>query len=147
METMTVAVAAGTPSNVDEFLLASGLPVQVRRLTDRTEEYLVEALADVDAVVFSSREAVTPRVMAAMKRCRVMSRRGVGVDNLDVEAATRHGLAVACVPDASVEEVSDHAVALLLACARRIVWLNDTVKSGKWGESGASALAPVRKGG
>ncbi len=146
METRTVALAAMLPPNVEGFLRTSGIPLELRHLTGRTEDYLVEALADVDAVLVSSREAVTPRVMAAMKRCKVMSRRGVGIDNLDVEAATRYGIAVACVPDASVEEVSDHAVALLLACARRIVWLNQTVKSGRWAEMGSPAPSPARQG-
>jgi phosphoglycerate dehydrogenase-like enzyme len=75
---------------------------------------------------------ITRAVLAALPRCRVVVRYGVGTDTVDVDAATEHGVAVCNVPDYGVEEVSDHALALLLALGRRIVTLDRAVRGGDW---------------
>src|SRR6185436_21061024 len=74
----------------------------------------------------------TARAIEAMSRCRVIVRAGVGVDNVDVAAASRAGIVVANVPDASIEEVSNHALALLLACSRKVVLLDRSLRGGTW---------------
>jgi len=67
-----------------------------------------------------------------MSRCRIISRFGIGVDNVDVPAATRAGIVVTRVPDYCIDEVSDHAMALLLALARKISIANAHVHAGRW---------------
>ena len=67
-----------------------------------------------------------------MKRCKVIARYGVGVDNIDVEAATEHKIIVANVPDFCIDEVSTHTMALILACARGIILLDRKIKEKKW---------------
>jgi D-3-phosphoglycerate dehydrogenase len=67
-----------------------------------------------------------------MARCRIISRFGIGVDNVDIPAATERGIVVTKVPDYCIDEVSDHAVALLLAAVRKIPFANSMVHSGRW---------------
>jgi D-3-phosphoglycerate dehydrogenase len=71
-------------------------------------------------------------VIESLDKCRVISRYGIGVNNIDIPAATKKRIAVTYVPDYCIEEVSDHALALMLACTRKICQLNETVKKGKW---------------
>ena len=97
----------------------------------RSEAEVVSAVADADAVL-NTVVPITARAIAAMARCRVIVRSGVGVDNVDVAAASIAGIVVANVPDASVEEVSNHALALLLACSRKVVLLDRSLRAGTW---------------
>lgn len=71
-------------------------------------------------------------LIARLDRCRVLSRYGVGVDNVDVEAATARGIWVARVPDYGFEEVSDHALALLLSLARNLLYVDKRIRQGDW---------------
>ncbi len=75
---------------------------------------------------------VTAEIIRQMKRCRVISRFGIGVDNVDLPAATEAGIVVTKVPDYCIDEVSDHAMALLLALARKIAFANARVHGGRW---------------
>jgi D-3-phosphoglycerate dehydrogenase len=71
-------------------------------------------------------------VIESLKKCKVIARYGVGVDNIDVEAATEHKIIVANVPDYCVDEVSTHAIALILACARGITLLDNKIREKRW---------------
>ena len=79
---------------------------------------------------------VPAAAMAASPALRVVARMGVGLDNIDVGAATRHGVLVTNVPDYCVEEVSDHAVALVLAWTRGIALADRQVRAGRWDPAG-----------
>lgn len=98
-----------------------------------------------DALIIGSVEPLTREAMERLPRCRVIVRRGVGVDNVDLEAATALGIVVAFVPDASVQEVSDHALALVLALERKVATLNAFVKTGSWTQH-TDDLAAARRG-
>jgi D-3-phosphoglycerate dehydrogenase len=80
---------------------------------------------------------VSAAAMAASPGLRVVARMGVGLDNIDVDAATRRGVLVTNVPDYCVEEVSDHAVALVLAWTRGIAQADRQVRAGRWDPAGA----------
>lgn len=67
-----------------------------------------------------------------MKKCKVVTRHGIGVDSIDVEVATEHKICIVNVPEYCIDEVSDYAFALALACVRKVVMLDSTVKKGKW---------------
>jgi len=97
-----------------------------------TEEDIIRSAANADAVMVGATEPYTRRVIEAMTKCRVISRTGVGYNNIDVVAATEHGIPVAIVPDASIEEVSDHALAFLLAFSRKLVPVDRLVRQGAW---------------
>lgn len=88
-------------------------------------------------------EPITERVIAALPNVRVVARFGVGLDNIELDAATRHGLQITHVPGGSVEEVSDHALALLLALSRGIVPLDAAVHRGEWRIP--SSMPPLRR--
>jgi len=96
-----------------------------------TEEEVITAAKDADGIL-NQYAPITERVIKSLDRCKVISRYGVGVDNINVEAATQRGIIVANVPDYCVDEVSTHAMALILACARKIPYLSTTVKNGNW---------------
>src|SRR5258706_31030 len=85
----------------------------------------------VDAILTNWKQ-VTPAVLDAAPKCRIVTRYGVGVDNIAVAHATELGIPVANVPDYCFEEVSDHAMALLLACARRVVAFNILTHHASW---------------
>jgi D-3-phosphoglycerate dehydrogenase / 2-oxoglutarate reductase len=91
------------------------------------------ACAAADAMMVGARFQVDGEALAALARCRIVVRYGVGVDNVDVAAATRAGVWVACVPDYCIEEVADHALALLLALNRRTHAFDTSVRDGHWG--------------
>jgi len=108
---------------------------------DGGEETLCRLAADVDAIA-TCWAPVTERVLAAASRCRHVARFGIGLDNIDVAAATRLGMLVTNVPDYCVEEVSDHALALLLALARNVGWFHLATKNGEYR---LSAAPPMRR--
>ena len=94
-------------------------------------DFIAQAVRDADAVLV--REApVTAQAIEGMSRCRVIVRYGVGVDNIDLEAARRRRIYVANVPDYGAEEVAVQAVALLLSVARRTVTRDRDVRGGAW---------------
>lgn len=95
-----------------------------------TEEQLIANAGFVDYLIVGAVEPVSRRVIEKMDRVRLIVRRGTGVDNVDIAAATEFGIGVANVPDASVEEVSDHALALVMNLARHITVLDQALRSG-----------------
>jgi len=97
----------------------------------KTEDEFMQASAEAYAV-FVPIEPMTKRIIEHMRKCRIISVVGVGYDYVDVEAATEYGICVSNVPDYCTEEMSDHALALLLACARKIVMQVIGVRSGEW---------------
>ena len=78
---------------------------------------------------------VRERVITAANKCQIIARYGIGLDNIDIETATENGIIVTNVPAYCVDEVSDHAMALLLACARKVSRYNEAVKSGTWDQN------------
>ncbi|MBI2755955.1 MAG: C-terminal binding protein [Chloroflexi bacterium] len=125
--------------------LERDLDADLRRVPLWSPADVQEFAADADAVIVGAVEPMDAAALASMARCRILVRRGVGVDNVDIEAATRLGIPVAYVPDASVEEVSDHALALLLTLERKISTLHGAVKDGVWGRD-TTALIGLRRG-
>ena len=92
---------------------------------------IIEAARDADAVIVCYAQ-ITAEVINGLTRCKVIGRTGLGVDNIDVPAATARGITVTYVPDYCLREVSDHAMAMLLALARKIPFANKLVQSGRW---------------
>jgi D-3-phosphoglycerate dehydrogenase len=99
---------------------------------DEREETLASLAKDADGILTCFAK-VTGKVLQAAPKCKVVGRYGVGVDNIDVETATKLGIAVTYVPDYCVDEVSDHAMSLLLAWNRRIVLFDTSTKTTGWG--------------
>jgi D-3-phosphoglycerate dehydrogenase len=105
--------------------------VRMRRAVARSEEDYIRECPEAAAVLLQY-GAFTRRVFQALPRLRVVVRYGVGVDGIDLEAATDHGVPVVNVPDYGTDEVANHAVALLLALARKITRLDRQTRAGRW---------------
>ena len=108
-----------------------------------TEEELIKNGADADAALVSAIEPYTAKVIRALPKCRIIARTGIGFNNIDAEEATRQGIAVAIVLDASVNEVSDQAMAFLLAFSRRIFPVAQAVRQGLW-KAGSREMEKAR---
>jgi D-3-phosphoglycerate dehydrogenase len=100
-----------------------------------TESELVERIPEFDALVVRSETRVTAPVLEAGHRLRVVGRAGVGVDNIDVEAATRKGILVVNAPRGNIVAAAEHAIALLFALARSVPQADASVKRGEWTRS------------
>ena len=103
------------------------------------EATLVKLANDVDAIV-TNWAKVTDLVIRSSVRCRIVSRTGIGIDNIAVSTATELGIPVTNCPEYCVSEVSDHALGMLLACARRIGFFHARTKRGEYDLSAATSM-------
>jgi len=110
-----------------------GIEVEVQPGLD--EEALAAAVTDVEALVIRSGAKVTAKVIQAGSKLKVIGRAGVGVDNVDLEAATERGIVVMNTPDGNTVAAAEHTFGLLLALARNIPTAYHSLKSGKWERS------------
>jgi len=101
------------------------------------------ALSGADAVL-NCYVPIPSDLTLELERCRIIARYGIGLDTIDVEAATGAGIVVTNVPDYCIDEVSDHALALILALARGIVRLDRRVRMGAWSPMDAAPLRRIR---
>jgi D-3-phosphoglycerate dehydrogenase len=104
-------------------------------------EAILQVAKDADAVL-TTYAKVTAEMIPQLSRCRIISRFGIGVDNVDVTSATKKGIVVTRVPDYCLDEVSDHAMALLLALARKIPFSNARTHGGTWE---MKAVVPIHR--
>lgn len=116
-----------------EVIEAAGAELIVAPAGD--EDTLIELARDADGIMTCFAK-VTENVVRAARRCVVISRYGVGVDNIAVDTATELGIVVTYVPDYCVDEVSDHVIGMMLGWNRRIVMHNDDTKRNGWGSAG-----------
>jgi D-3-phosphoglycerate dehydrogenase len=114
-------------------LLESGFEIRHADGADRGQ--LLAALADADAVIIRSATIIDAEALEHAPKLRVVARAGVGLDNVDVEAATRAGVMVVNAPASNIVSAAEHAVALLLASARNVPQAMASLKSGQWKRS------------
>ncbi len=114
---------------------------ELRLAPEPTAEGILSVARDADAVL-TTYAKVTGEMIPQMTKCRVISRFGIGVDNVDIPVATSKGIVVTKVPDYCLDEVSDHAMALLLALIRKIPFSNTRTQSGKWE---MKAVVPIHR--
>ncbi len=112
---------------------------------DWAEQELAERIGDYDGIVIRSATKMTPELIARAGRLRVIGRAGVGVDNVDVEAATKRGIVVANAPQSNVVTAAEHTMALLLALARNIPQAHMSLTGGKWERSKFSGVELYEK--
>jgi D-3-phosphoglycerate dehydrogenase len=114
-----------------EQAVLDGHDVELRVLACRTPEEVAAQAGGAD-VLINQYVPITAAVLDALPRCRLVVRYGVGVDNVDLRAATERGVWVANVPDYGRDEVADHTLALALAMLRGVVALDRSVRDGTW---------------
>ena len=119
------------PSVEIEKKILSEINSELTLETCKTEEDVIAVASDADGII-NQYAPFTRKVIKSLNRCKIIARYGVGVDNIDVEAATEYGIIVANVPDYCVDEVSTHTMALILACARGITLLDRKIRDKKW---------------
>jgi D-3-phosphoglycerate dehydrogenase / 2-oxoglutarate reductase len=103
---------------------------------------LSQLAADCDAIM-TNWAKVSQEVIAAARRCKIISRLGIGLDNIDVAVATQHGIVVTNVPDYCVVEVAEHALALLLSLSRKTAFYHYETKSGRYNLQDGPALRRI----
>jgi D-3-phosphoglycerate dehydrogenase len=106
-------------------------------------EEIIDLAADVDAILTCWKQ-VPAAALDAATRCRIVSRYGIGLDNIPVAHATELGIVVTNVPDFCLDEVAEHTLALLMACGRRIVAQALATRQGSWSQSAARGMPRLR---
>ncbi|MSQ24768.1 MAG: phosphoglycerate dehydrogenase [Dehalococcoidia bacterium] len=127
---MRVLVADPIAAEGISLLRASGIEVDIK--TGLPSKELEAIINGYDGLIVRSETQVTEAVLTAGKALQVVGRAGVGVDNINVEAATRGGVLVVNAPTANTVAAAEHTVALMLALARHVAQANASLKSGKW---------------
>ncbi|MFN8440971.1 MAG: C-terminal binding protein [Caldilineaceae bacterium] len=141
---LTVLVTdIGWPNTTIEEAILAPLGARVL-LAKRGDEAELLALAPEADAILTCWKQIAPAVLDAAPRCRIVSRYGVGLDNIPVVHATALGMVVTNVPDFCHEEVSDHALALILACARQIVTFARRTQRGEWNRQTTVPLPRLR---
>jgi D-3-phosphoglycerate dehydrogenase len=120
-----------SPATVD----ALGPDFGIRRCNGADRAELLHAITDVDALLVRSATKVDAEALAAARRLKVVARAGVGLDNVDVRAATQNGVMVVNAPTSNIVSAAELAVGLMLAAARHIASANASLKNGEWKRS------------
>jgi D-3-phosphoglycerate dehydrogenase len=137
-----VAVTDSVFPNLDparEVLSRIGADLQLAQ--EPKSQAILQVARSADAVL-TTYAKITADMIAQMTRCRIIGRFGIGVDNVDITSATKSGIVVTRVPDYCLDEVSDHAIALLLAIVRKIPFINSRTQGGTWE---MKAVVPIHR--
>jgi D-3-phosphoglycerate dehydrogenase / 2-oxoglutarate reductase len=140
---LVVVTDAPFPSFESANAVLRDLDAEVTVLPESTPEAIASGASHADAVMVTY-ASLSADSINALTGCRIIARMGIGLDNIDVEAATAAGIVVTNVPDYCVDEVSDHALALLLALARRVPTANQLVQAGGWSVNDVGPLHRLR---
>jgi D-3-phosphoglycerate dehydrogenase len=140
----------GVVPTYDELLIKLG--AEVEKTFCATEQELIATCSEADAVIavgvkLTPGYVFSAKVIENLNKCRLIALTGIGYDNVDIAAATEKGICVANNPYYCLEEVSDHTMALILACARKFYKLLPDIKTGKWSTQAdyLSALKPLHR--
>ncbi len=128
------------PSTAPEREVLGEIGAEIIEAPDPSEDTLTSLAEDADAIMTCFAQ-VTERVVRSAQKCQVVSRYGVGVDNIAVDTATSLGIPVTYVPDYCVDEVSDHVMALLMAWNRQVGFYDGVAKQGRW--EGVTSPVPL----
>jgi D-3-phosphoglycerate dehydrogenase / 2-oxoglutarate reductase len=142
MPPFLVAVSDSVFPNLDPAReVLSKVGAELRLAAEPTSKSIMEVASNADAALVTYAK-ITADMIGKMTRCRIISRFGIGVDNVDIAAATTAGIVVTRVPDYCIDEVSDHAMALLLALVRKIPFANSRTHAGRWE---MAAVVPIHR--
>ncbi len=136
----SILIVFGGDASHERATLASLNP-RIVHVPDFDHPDALAALPEADAIMFTL-QYVGADIMDKAPKCKILSRLGVGYDNIDIPAATARGMWVSYVPDYGVDEVAGHAIALMMEGMRGVGRLSTSVKAGKWG---LGSVAPVKR--
>lgn len=120
------------------------LDVTMETITAREPTELIDAAADADALIVDASTQVTADVLRELDSLQVVGRSGIGVDNVDIQTARDQNVTVVNVPDYCLDEVSVHALAMLLSCARKLPQLSRSVERGEWEWEGSQPIYRIQ---
>ncbi len=130
---MKVVITDYEYPNIDqERAIITGSGAELAAFQVKDEEGLIEIVRDADAVVVQYAN-ITPKVIKAMEHCKMIIKYGIGVNNIDSMAATEKGIYICNVPDYGIDEVSNHAIAMMLALAKKLPIVTKSLRGGEWG--------------
>jgi D-3-phosphoglycerate dehydrogenase len=142
MSQLLVAVADSVFPNLDPArAVLSKIGAELHLAEKPTPEEILKVVRDADAVLVTYAK-ISADMIRQMSRCRIIARFGIGVDNVDIAAATAAMIVVTRVPDYCIDEVSDHTLALLLALVRKIPFANSHVQTSRWE---MSSVVPIHR--
>ena len=130
------------PDTATEETILGRNGIELRKGQCTTEDQVIDLAADTDGIIVQY-APLTARVMKQLRRCRVISRYGIGVDNIDVAAAAERGIWVTNVPGFCAVELAEHTLACVLYFGRRIHRLDPSVRRGEWETIGV--MRPTRR--
>ena len=130
MSYMRILVSDDVQVKGIEALRANGYDVDVKKNLD--EDALVKIIGDYDGLITRSMTHVTRRVIEAAKNLKVVGRAGVGVDSIDIKAATEHGIVVVNTPESNTLAATEHTVAMIMAITRHIPQAHNSLMAGHW---------------
>jgi len=131
------------PHNREESEALSPLKADLVILNSPTPAELINNCREADALLVNMSD-IDREFIGSLEKCRIISRYGVGYDNVDVKAATERGIWVGTVPDYCYQEVAEHTTALLLALSRDLISRDRAVREGQWRSKPLSRLTPLR---
>ena len=139
---LKVVVTDYIEDNLDweaEQLAAAGIEFAAYQLKFKSEEEILEKIQDADCILVNMVK-MDESILSKLEKCRLLIRHGIGYDNVDVAACTKQGIQFAYQPDYCKEDVAEHAIALIFACARKVLWsreiLDRSSASGQWDFTG-----------
>jgi D-3-phosphoglycerate dehydrogenase / 2-oxoglutarate reductase len=137
-----IAVTDSVFPSLDPAMAAlARLDPEIRIAKSASEADILDVARDADGVLVTYAKLPGP-LLRQFRRCKVIGRFGLGVDNIDIQTAAALNITVTYVPDYCLQEVSDHAMALVLALARKVTISNDLVQHGRWE---MPAVVPLRR--
>jgi D-3-phosphoglycerate dehydrogenase len=132
MKKFKVVITDREYENIDrEIEILEDAGAEVFSYQYKDEDDIIRVAHDCDGMIMQFAN-VSERVINSLEKCKIISRYAIGVDLIDIDSATKNGICVANVPDYCIDEVSTHAIALILALNKKIVLLNNHVKKGTW---------------
>ena len=132
---MTLPVVLIAEELAPSVLAVLGDGFDIRHVDGADRAALLPALAEADAVLIRSATLIDAEALAAAPQLKVVARAGIGLDNVDIPAATARGVMVVNAPQSNIVSAAEQAVALLLACARNLAPASAALKAGKWQRS------------
>jgi D-3-phosphoglycerate dehydrogenase len=109
-----------------------------------TEDGIIHDAREAEGILIRLRPSATERLMSSCKRLRVLGRHGVGLDNVDLPAATRLGIPVVHAPGSNSDAVAEHAIMLMLAAAKKTIQIDRMTRKGEWSEGRAQGIFELR---
>ncbi|MGJ9459624.1 C-terminal binding protein [Oceanobacillus sp. CF4.6] len=120
-------------------LAHDGIELEIHQC--KTEDEVIEVCREADGII-NLYAPISRRVIESLEKCKIITRYGVGLDTIDLDAATEKGICIGNVPDYGINEVSDHALALIMSLLRKIPFANQTVKNDVWD---VNTTKPIRR--